>query len=452
MLKSLENHRVTREHLSVPAISESLCLKARDAAPSDRDLIHYCKNALHAQSIVANRIQLRTWLLKCYLWYIQIDIGSCDYSLRGLYQTEARHQGLCTIQYSLLLPITAATTCWRWIASSVLHYEIFTPMKICICAMWWNTFRPICFFVSSRYASVQLKERAHTNVIQMQQTSGDSSCWVGYIVGIKRVIDAAKQIETPVGSDASLVLGWIFYFEVMARFSLRHWRTDQMKALVEELGFDTRIPGWCALQYVLARSSFARDVPNIAAHAHPVFQLLAEVSDTAMYSSEPKYLSAEYQLHLEDLRSRLEHVSSQPIGFGDSPQKELHHTQQFLELNRLAGLIYLERVSRSFSGQSCKMQTWVKQAVSILAKLETCLCPFALFIISCELDADEDRMLILNLYARVEKKPHLRSFLETRGLIQTAWNQQDLAGDEGLEYIYKVTLVISSRNVIPSLL
>jgi hypothetical protein len=286
----------------------------------------------------------------------------------------------------------------------------------------------------------------------MQQTSGDNSCWVGYIVGIKRVIDAAKQIKTPVGSDASLVLGWIFYFEVMARFSLRHWRTDQMKALVEELGFDTRIPGWCALQYVLAQSSFARDVPNIAAHAHPVFQLLAEVSDTAIYSSEPKYLSTEYQLHLEDLRSRLEHVFSQPIGLNDVSQEELQRTQQSIEFNRLAGLIYLERVSRSFSGQSCKVKTWVTQAVSILTELGTCLCPFALFIISCELNEDEDRMLILNLFAKVEKKPHLRSFLETRGLIQTAWNQQDLAGDEGIEYIYKVTLVISSRNVIPSLL
>jgi hypothetical protein len=300
--------------------------------------------------------------------------------------------------------------------------------------------------------SVQVKERGHTNTTQMQQTSGDNSCWVGYIVGIKQVIDAVKQIKTSVGSDASLVLGWIFHFEVMARFSLRHWRTDRIKALVEELGFDTKIPDWCALQYVLARSSFARGVPNIATHAHPVIQLLAKVSETAMYSSEPKYLSAEYQLHLEDLRSQLEHVSSQPVGLDDLPQEELYYTRQSLELNRLAGLIYLERVSRNFSGQSTEVQTWVKQAVSILAELETCLYPFALFVISCELDEDEDRVLVLNLYSKMEKKPHLRSFLETRGLIQTAWNQQDLAGDEVLEYIYKINLVMSSRNVVPSLI
>jgi hypothetical protein len=286
----------------------------------------------------------------------------------------------------------------------------------------------------------------------MQQTSGDNSCWAGYINGIKRVIDAVKQKEPTVGSNASLILGWAFYFEVMARFSLRHWRTEQMKALVKELGFDTEGPGGCVLQYILARASFAQGVPKIATHAHPVIQLLAKVSETAMYSSEPGYLSTEYHQRLDDLRAKLENVSSCPLGVDDWPQAQLHHTQQLLELNRLAGLIYLERVSRNFSGQSTKIITWVRQAVSILAELETCHCPFALFIISCELNADKDRIIILNLFAKMEKKPHLRSFLETRALIQTAWNQQDLAGDEGLEYIYKLNLVMSTRNVVPSLI
>jgi hypothetical protein len=130
---------------------------------------------------------------------------------------------------------------------------------------------------------------------------------------------------------------------------------------------------------------------------------------------------------------------------GGMPEEEKKHMQELLELNRLAGLIYLERVSRNFSGQSMQITKWVTQAMYILSTLATCVAPFAMFIISCELDSDEDRMRILNLFAEAEKGPHLRSFLE-------AWNQQDLAGEKGMEYIYKLGLVMSSRNVVPSLI
>jgi hypothetical protein len=205
------------------------------------------------------------------------------------------------------------------------------------------------------------------------------------------------------------------------------------------------------VQYGLVRASFAREIPNISAHAQPIVQLLFEVSDTAMYSTDPRYITTEYQEYLDGLRSRLESVSSRADTYSSS-QDALQHTESLLELTRLAGLIYLERVSRNFSGQSPKIISWTRQGLDILINLESCLCPFALLIIGCETNTDEDRIVILDLYARMEKKPHFRSFLEVKALIQTAWNQQDLAEDHELEYIHKLNLVLSSRDVVPSLI
>jgi hypothetical protein len=287
----------------------------------------------------------------------------------------------------------------------------------------------------------------------MQQTYQDNSCWISYINGVEPVIGIVQNTKPAIGSDTSLILGWLYYFEVMARFSLRHWRTEQMKVCIKELGFDAQdARSECMQQWVFAQASFARGLPQIAEHSHPLMRLLAEVSDTAMYSSDPKYLSSEYQQHLDELRMNLGMVSSQVTGLHGLPDEERHHMEKMLELNRLAGLIYLERVSRNFSGSSAQINTWTTRALLILTSLETCFAPFAIFIVSCELANDRDRIMILDIFARAEKKPHLRSFLEIRALIQTAWNQQDLAGEEGMEYIYKLTLVMSSRNVIPSLI
>jgi hypothetical protein len=285
----------------------------------------------------------------------------------------------------------------------------------------------------------------------MQQTTGKNSSWIGYVSGVKQVIDAVKSAKPVPGCNASFIHGWVYYFDVMARFSFRHWRTDQIKAIANELGFDSNGSNSCAVQYGLVRASFAREIPNISAHAHPIVQLLFEVSDTAMYSTDPRYITTEYQEYLDGLRSRLESVSSRADTYSSS-QDALQHTESLLELTRLAGLIYLERVSRNFSGQSPKIISWTRQGLDILINLESCLCPFALLIIGCETNTDEDRIVILDLYARMEKNPHFRSFLEVKALIQTAWNQQNLAEDHELEYIHKLNLVLSSRDVVPSLI
>lgn len=238
----------------------------------------------------------------------------------------------------------------------------------------------------------------------------------------------------------------------MARFSFRHWRTEQMKAIARGLGFNPQNEEEeCALQYILARDSFSRGATNIAVHAHPVIKLLAEVSETAMYSSEPRYLTAKYQMHLEDLRSKFETSSLFTCSLPPSAQNEPEtHAHQLLKLTRLAGLIYLERVSRNFSRESTKLRSWTEQALSIIDELDSCLCPFALFIVGCEATKDEDRIIILNLYTKMEERPHLQSFMEIRSLIQTAWTQQDLAQDGELGYIHKLNLVVSSRDVVPS--
>jgi hypothetical protein len=285
----------------------------------------------------------------------------------------------------------------------------------------------------------------------MQRTPINHSCWLGFIIGIDSVINAVKKADPVAGSDASVILGWVYQFDISARFSLRHWRTESAKSVATALGFDANGDKSCHLQYLLAKKSFARGIPNISNHAHPIIRLLAEISETAMHSSDPRYLTPEYQAYLDDLRSGLEKVSPRITGVNESIQEPLSDTEQVLDLTRLAGLIYHERVSRNFSGQSAVIDSWARRALSIIADLDMCYCPFALFIISCETDKDVDRLIILDIYARMESRQHLQSTMEIRSLIQTAWNLQDLAEDGKLEYIQKLNIVLSSREVVPSL-
>jgi hypothetical protein len=218
-----------------------------------------------------------------------------------------------------------------------------------------------------------------------------------------------------------------------------------IKGTATELAFRAPNTG-CALQYLIARASFTTKMSTISHHAHTVVQLLAEVFETRLYSSDPQYHSIGYQQSLNELSSRLNDVhivSWKDEGPGGD-------NAQSLELARLAGLIYLERVSRNFSGASAKLDAWTKHAITILSTATVSPPLFAIFILGYEAYTDEDRMVFLTLFTRLEQAPHLKTLPEVKGLLQSAWIQKDLEGEVELEYIHTINLVLSSRNAIPS--
>lgn len=279
----------------------------------------------------------------------------------------------------------------------------------------------------------------------------NNSQWIGHICGAKNVVKAVQNEPYAPGSDGAAILGWVYYYDVLATFSLRHWRTSMVKRTAAVLGFDPKQSRSCAVQYIIARDSFARKIPHISKYAHEVVGLLSEVFNTIMYTWSPQYSDEDYRQYLDGLETRLQrHLPLAGAEIGTLPQAVTKGTASEIELFRLAALVYLERASKNFSGQSKKLQCWTDEACSILAELGSCRHPFPLFIFGCEGRTDERRLAILHLIAATEQDPHVRNLREVKALIQSVWTQDDLAVDGQVEYIRKLNLVISSKDDIPS--
>ncbi|KAF1841919.1 uncharacterized protein K460DRAFT_358611 [Cucurbitaria berberidis CBS 394.84] len=75
--------------------------------------------------------------------------------------------------------------------------------------------------------------------------------------------DSGWQMKPTLGDDASIILGWVYYFDVLTRFSIRHWRTESIQSTAVELGLNTSGSSACAMQYLIARKSFAREIPTM---------------------------------------------------------------------------------------------------------------------------------------------------------------------------------------------
>jgi hypothetical protein len=246
----------------------------------------------------------------------------------------------------------------------------------------------------------------------MQEKSKCNSQWIGHICSAKEMSINMSISSVLPGDDYAIILGWLYSFEVMSRFSLRHWRTAAIRTSAEELGFDPGTSKCCALTYLIANKSFSSDTLTIPTYSHDMIRLLYEVFNTIIYAWNPRYHNIEYRASLVDLRMRIEKVQSK-----FSENKSNH---EYLVLAGLAALVYLERISNNFSGQSTEIELWTIKAMSILSKLDTCLCPFALFIFGCEAHSDEHRSLILGVFARMEGQTQSRNITEVKSMILTA--------------------------------
>lgn len=87
----------------------------------------------------------------------------------------------------------------------------------------------------------------------------------------------------------------------------------------------------------------------------------------------------------------------------------------------------------------------------LLKKLETCESALPLFILACEAHEDEQRLEILDIFARMSKNDKQRSIhaLAIQSMAEAIWNQNDLDIDGSISYTDTLDAVISTVGNVP---
>lgn len=80
------------------------------------------------------------------------------------------------------------------------------------------------------------------SLTQIHQSSCTSGQWRSYIIGVKNVIKASPERTLARGSDFSVLLDWIYYHDVLSRFSLVHWHPPAIESTLMDLDEPVNIP------------------------------------------------------------------------------------------------------------------------------------------------------------------------------------------------------------------
>jgi hypothetical protein len=290
------------------------------------------------------------------------------------------------------------------------------------------------------------------DINQVHQASCTSSQWTWYVNGVKDVLHAT--CPTNYGSngidgrngEVLALLNWVYYHDVMARFTMRHWSGEAAKLPSNPSNI------WPEGIMQVPNSRISKPVKDcvqrVGLSPWISLQLLSEISDAVL---ERTRLAAMTDQERDDYRDFLRVLDWKCRNMSvDSPSNTTPETTTVIELYRLAMLVYLNRACGDLLGQSARTQRHIDKAFTMFSEMNACERQFPVFVLGSEARTDEERAIVLNLMARTEKQNSSRSLTHVKILVQAMWAQDDLAVGE-LDYWDKMTTIISCCSIVPSL-
>jgi hypothetical protein len=194
-----------------------------------------------------------------------------------------------------------------------------------------------------------------------------------------------------------------------------------------------------------------KQVKGVSHCSHEILRHLYITFEIIQKPTSALYHSDEYENLLRCLESRITDIVPSALeGISDTVSSLNTAWMAVTELFKLAGLIYLKRASRNFSGTSPHIDMMVEKTYILLDGLGTLNLTFPLLIVGCEARTDKQRMRILEQIEKAMTSSSLRSLHGLRNILEQIWVQDDLAVGYELDYVNKLDVVIGSYQTIPS--
>ncbi|KAI1497640.1 fungal-specific transcription factor domain-containing protein [Biscogniauxia marginata] len=263
---------------------------------------------------------------------------------------------------------------------------------------------------------------------EVHQSSCTSGQWTGYLGGVETVINASS-IKTllHLGSDVAVLLDWVYYHDVLARFSLLYWKREGAPELPSS-----------------PTDLFCSRVSNLRPPIFSMLNLLSQICDTVS-STETRDNVDDYKGFLRVMDWRIRSLPIPKVTDDISDDAKL-----VMRLYQLAMLVYLDRSSYSLIDQPIRTQQHIDKAFAIFPRLSSCKQQFPIHVIGCEARTDEQRAVVLDVISRTEKTSSSRSFNYCKRTLQAVWVQDDLAYGDNISYRDTLTSVMSHCVIVPS--
>ncbi|OQV10139.1 Fungal specific transcription factor domain-containing protein isoform 3 [Cladophialophora immunda] len=285
---------------------------------------------------------------------------------------------------------------------------------------------------------------------ELSLESPSKGSWVTYLCAVKQVINTSPATHKLVRREYSVFLDWIYYHEVLAEFTIRHWKVPyegcgftptarSPRAAIEGSGLKVEDNVGCPT-----------DVLQLVVHTcrRALVSRVSETDHDANGAAAPE--------EMEERTKVLEQKISRAVGdYGPvhAPcATVIDRNAMVADLHRLACLIYVNRAVHNVSGTEFRHRRLVREGILLLAQMKTCQNAWPLFIIACEAGGDEQRLAMLAVFEQSRRERRRRSSHVhlVQHMVEAVWHQQDLNSEKNtVDYLTIFDAVVGGVPFIP---
>ncbi|KAK1999875.1 hypothetical protein LX36DRAFT_459088 [Colletotrichum falcatum] len=269
-------------------------------------------------------------------------------------------------------------------------------------------------------------------LFESQQSSTASSQWLCYLRAAGQVIESVSLESFGKVTDGPIMLEWIYYHEVLARFSIRHWR--QHGSVTSSHPFQTELPSYLIEERNRCSSA-------VFAPIHLLSRAVAEV----LPSRDPDAQQEAYKTRVARLREEISNLRV-PTLLGPAA----YRTAARAEVFRISALVYLSR-STDQDLRPSELRLLVDRGLCLLKDVGFCERPLPLLILGGEAHTDVERLRVLDLVPTEKSRPPSPKPHFIRMLLQALWIQNDLDSESNVEldYTEKLSAVFGASESPP---
>ncbi|KXH39683.1 hypothetical protein CSAL01_03007 [Colletotrichum salicis] len=287
-------------------------------------------------------------------------------------------------------------------------------------------------------------------MFEITRPSHSTNHWLCYLRSSRTLIESVSVEKFWRVSDAPMLLEWLSYHEILARFSLRHWRKPEAE-LPSQVICDTR-PFTSPETRKKARVELSMIMGQASLESKRFFEplgLLSEVVAEILPSDNLETHKEEYRCKIKTLKAEIESLRT----FASCSLEDLKAQKIAAksEVYRLSTLVYLSRTTDQGEQEDSGIAVLVERGLQLLPVMGTCERPLPLLIFGCEARTDEERHRILDLVSNAGKTLPDRELHSVKKLLHALWTQDDLHTDSILKptYMEKLSTVFSASELLP---
>uniref|UniRef100_A0A8H7TQC9 Transcription factor domain-containing protein n=1 Tax=Bionectria ochroleuca TaxID=29856 RepID=A0A8H7TQC9_BIOOC len=271
---------------------------------------------------------------------------------------------------------------------------------------------------------------------ELLTTTNPQIGWRVFLCGAKKIISALVHKGWLYQDDNIILMDWIYYHEVSAELSLRHWADADS------------VTGPCKAPQARRSQELVVDVSAVRSYTTCPMDALDLIWNVC---KRPPIYSAADMERMQGLKRNLQKNIGETGPSYDISETPITRQHMMSYLYTCAALIYFNRAVANVSPSSFEQKRLVREGIFILHYLGPCESAWPLFILACEASNDEERLQMSDILSKTgqESLHRVNHVPLIRSMVEAVWNQNDLNADSAVSYVETLNAVFSTAPSLP---